>query len=257
VQRETRRTIAAVSDDSIPPAEHDIKDRPQGAGWGIETVFVGLLLLLVVSFLIDSLYTAIAGAKSDDAATTLGELLVGLAGPWVAFFGASAYAAWGRPGSWSGQLGLKFSLPNDLLAGFSLGVLGQVMVAVIYLPVRLISSKAANSVSNVAKNDTAAAHGWRWIPVGICIALIAPVAEELFFRGVTLRAFTRKLGPLAGIFFSGLIFGLAHFEGIQTPALVVFGWILGWYATRTGRIGPTIFAHMTFNGITLAALALS
>ena len=96
--------------------------------------------------------------------------------------------------------------------------------------------------------------GSRW---SLALALLAPLFEELFFRGVALRSITRRFNANIGIVATGLIFGAAHFQGIQTPALVAFGWLLAWRATKTGRLGETILTHATFNGITLLGLALS
>ena len=53
---------------------------------------------------------------------------------------------------------------------------------------------------------------------------------------------------------SALFFGVVHFEPLQTPALVLFGLVAGWLVQRYGRLGPSIFAHMAFNAITVAIL---
>ena len=55
----------------------------------------------------------------------------------------------------------------------------------------------------------------------------------------------------------GLVFGLVHFEALQLLALSGFGMMLALIACTTGRLGPGIIAHVTFNTVTFVALATS
>ena len=88
----------------------------------------------------------------------------------------------------------------------------------------------------------------------------APFFEELFFRGVLLRALARLFGTIGGwvgpalaIAVTGVLFGLAHAESLQLLGLAVFGIILSFVAYRTGRLGMNMVAHATFNLTALAA----
>ena len=88
----------------------------------------------------------------------------------------------------------------------------------------------------------------------------APFFEELFFRGVLLRALARLfgtfggwVGPALAIVVTGVLFGLAHAESLQLLGLAVFGIILSFVAYRTGRLGMNMVAHATFNLMALAA----
>jgi membrane protease YdiL (CAAX protease family) len=53
---------------------------------------------------------------------------------------------------------------------------------------------------------------------------------------------------------SAVAFGLAHFELLQLAALILFGLVLALLAERTGRLGPGIVAHATFNAATVLTL---
>jgi membrane protease YdiL (CAAX protease family) len=91
--------------------------------------------------------------------------------------------------------------------------------------------------------------------------------EELFFRGLLLKALVRLLTPLqaaggarvAGVVLAviadGLLFGLAHGEWVQLAGLAVFGMILAAVSYRTGRLGMNIVAHATFNLVAIIAIA--
>ena len=82
------------------------------------------------------------------------------------------------------------------------------------------------------------------------IALVAPVAEEVTFRGVgfgLIAPYTR-VGAILGV---GLAFALAHGLVDAFPIFVVFGSALAWLRDRTGSILPGIAIHASWNAITL------
>ena len=94
-------------------------------------------------------------------------------------------------------------------------------------------------------------------------ALIAPMAEELLFRGFALTAWRRTVGTRAAIVRSSVVFVLAHvllvggdrFEDALKLAFVAgvvripVALALGWIFVRTGSLWASIGLHATFNGI--------
>jgi membrane protease YdiL (CAAX protease family) len=94
-------------------------------------------------------------------------------------------------------------------------------------------------------------------------AVVAPVAEEVLFRGFALTAWTRTVGPRAAIVRSSILFVLAHvlFVGGDTfgqaaglafvggVVRVPIAFVLGWLFVRTGSIWGPIGLHAAFNGI--------
>src|SRR5207248_894152 len=93
--------------------------------------------------------------------------------------------------------------------------------------------------------------------VGLWAGLLGvPIVEELFFRGLVLRSLLRRWGPTASVIGSAVVFGVVHLELLQLPALVVLGLVLGVLVVRTGRLGPSIWAHGAFNAVTVVSLAL-
>jgi membrane protease YdiL (CAAX protease family) len=107
------------------------------------------------------------------------------------------------------------------------------------------------------RNITKSAHGASYILLTIVVVVGAPVVEELFFRGLLLRSLQRRFGDAWAVVGSALVFGLAHFEPLQLPALVALGVVLGIMAVRTKRLGLGIFTHAGFNLVTMIALAVS
>ena len=149
--------------------------------------------------------------------------------------------------------GLRFRL-LDLPLGVAGGVVGTIVTTLLYLPFqgmvdRQDLEKPATDLVNAAH---ATSGGVAMLIIGVCV--VAPVAEEIFFRGIVYRALTRLAGLPAGLVLAGVVFGGAHFELLQLPGLAVFGMLLCALFHRTGRLGPGIVAHCTFNAITVVQL---
>jgi hypothetical protein len=66
-----------------------------------------------------------------------------------------------------------------------------------------------------------------------------------------------RLAPVVSVGLTALVFALAHFEALQFLGLAAFGVVLGCLAWRTGRLGPSIVAHMAFNTVTIVAIVVS
>ena len=88
----------------------------------------------------------------------------------------------------------------------------------------------------------------------VLVVVGAPIIEELFFRGLLLRSIQARWSDTLALVGSSVLFGLAHFELLQLPALVMFGLVAGYCAQRTGRLGMSIWAHVGFNATTVAFL---
>lgn len=82
-------------------------------------------------------------------------------------------------------------------------------------------------------------------------SILAPLAEEILFRGYILRSL-RPFGKRFAIFGSALLFGLFHGNLLQTPYAFLVGLILG-YVTVEYSVGWAILIHV-FNNLVLADL---
>ncbi len=88
---------------------------------------------------------------------------------------------------------------------------------------------------------------------GLLIILIAPFAEEVFFRGFVLGALARRWGLAAGVAASSLMFSLAHGSwALLIPAFVA-GALLSWLYIRTGSLRASVLVHAMQNGVAFAA----
>lgn len=89
--------------------------------------------------------------------------------------------------------------------------------------------------------------------------IMAPLAEELFFRGFIFAGLIRPLGLYGAMAASGLLFGMFHVVDAESaglvPAFAVVGAIFAWVYWRTGSLWPSIGAHVLFNSVSFILLA--
>ncbi len=88
-------------------------------------------------------------------------------------------------------------------------------------------------------------------PIGILsIALLAPILEELLFRGAIQGALHRTVkNPRVAILIASLIFGVVHMNPAQIPFAFLLGMIFGWLYYRTGSLLPGIVGHVLNNSV--------
>lgn len=181
----------------------------------------------------------------------------GLLGLWAGLVGGVVvFSRFRGSGRLTDDVGLSIRWPIDLAVGVVAGVGTQlVLIPLLYLPFEQADPTLRHRLEAPAKTDTAGVHGaWQIALLIVFLSVGAPIVEELFFRGLLLRSLARWLGPIGGVIGSALVFGLAHFELLQLPALILFGLILGVLAQRSGRLGPGIVAHAAFNAVTVVSL---
>jgi uncharacterized protein len=80
-------------------------------------------------------------------------------------------------------------------------------------------------------------------------ALVAPICEEVAFRGHLLPLLGRRLRPGAAIAVSALLFALLHLDPVRFTAVLLLGVVFGWLAWRAGSLWPSIAAHAVNNAI--------
>ena len=82
------------------------------------------------------------------------------------------------------------------------------------------------------------------------IALLAPVVEEVVFRGAILRKLLSGMQSKWGaICISAVMFALVHANPAQMPHAFLMGWLMGWLYMRTGSIVPGVVFHWANNTV--------
>lgn len=109
--------------------------------------------------------------------------------------------------------------------------------------------------------EARAAHGID-LAASIALALVvAPFAEEVFFRGIVFPAFASVTGWRTALVLQAIVFGAVHVNSwdmlpVAIP-LAVVGGCAAWLYRRTGSLAVPILVHATFNAVNYAMLRTS
>ncbi len=90
----------------------------------------------------------------------------------------------------------------------------------------------------------------------ITTVVLAPLFEELVFRGVLLPVLAKGVGSFWGIIVSALVFALAHLSVGELAPLFVLGIGLSILRLSSGRLFPCMLMHSLWNGVTFTSLLL-
>ena len=90
----------------------------------------------------------------------------------------------------------------------------------------------------------------------VAALLVAPILEELVFRGIALPALLKHTSYAFAIVSISALFALVHFHLPSTPALFVIAIACSLAYLKTGSIYVPMVMHAAFNGTTLVALFL-
>jgi membrane protease YdiL (CAAX protease family) len=140
-----------------------------------------------------------------------------------------------RPKSWPRATGLV------------LGVLAATYVA---------SGLVAAAIGSGGQPDQALPDFWDGSRAGqfalmfIVIAVVAPIVEELTFRGLGFGLLS-GFGSRNALLATAVLFGLYHGFVIALPLFVIAGLALGWLRMRTGSVYPCMVMHGLFNASAL------
>ncbi len=87
----------------------------------------------------------------------------------------------------------------------------------------------------------------------LTIVIIAPIFEEIIFRGIILDGFLKKFSANKSILLSSLLFAIIHLNPWQGIGAFIAGLFLGWIYFKTQSIIPCIAIHLTNNLISFIA----
>lgn len=138
----------------------------------------------------------------------------------------------------------KSTTPLVIFAGFSVCLTVNVLGGILMQLINIILSPTGLELKTP---DIAMDYGTAGnILMFVYAVLIAPITEELLFRGLILRAFQRT-GRTFAIVASALLFGMIHGNFLQTVPAFLMGMVMGYVAVRCGSILPAIGIHMLNN----------
>jgi membrane protease YdiL (CAAX protease family) len=235
----------------VAATQHQMPPKP----WGIPAILLALLLPLTLWG--SSLAVAIAQGTPSDLSN--GEIVAGLVFTIVldcVFIGlAAGLSLWRYRLGW-GALGLR-RFDSDLwwfpLAAAAAAHVGIVIYTAVVMLVGLDAAAPQQDLDQFFKSRAV-------LPLaGVATVIMAPLAEEIFFRGFIFAGLVRPLGLRVAMVLSGFLFGAFHVTGPDTVGLVVpfgvVGMLFAWVYYRTGSLWTSIATHFLFNLVSFAILA--
>jgi membrane protease YdiL (CAAX protease family) len=255
--------VPAAGPQPAQAGDEDVRvPRTTGAAWGwVAFGVAGWLAGQVVSIVLLVVVAGVNGHSHDLSALLRrspqpGWIVVcGLVGLWAGFLGAVVLAS---KSSGTGHVlaDMRWGFRRrDPLIGIGVGVVGQfVLLPLLYIPLQFFVPHLSEKLDQPAKHLTGGFRGSEVALIAFLTVVVVPIVEELTFRGLMLRGFLRgfaragrTLGPALAVVATGIAFGLAHVEPLQFLGLMAFGIVLAVLAYKSDRLGPSIFAHGTFN----------
>lgn len=219
---------------------------PWGAGEAVLVLFAGLIAgglfapLLVLPFDSD---------LNSKPALLVAQFLFALAMFVFALLVASRWKRAGLRGA-LGLLGFRKARPRQF--GIALLVLCGYYALALLFAAFVLTPEQDDIAGELGLRDGNAAIV---VLAVLTIAVVAPVAEEVFFRGMLFAGLRTRFSLWPAAILSGLAFGIPHVTSGATAAipLSIFGFALAWVYNRTGSIWPCILIHVLNNSIALVA----
>jgi uncharacterized protein len=244
VLRETCETAGDMETNlAAPPVA---ERRPGGfpySNWGPGAAVLGVVLALGTGIVL-AVPAALIGHKPNGDLTTFGNVGAQLATVLGFLMVPMAVAAQ------RGAVGVPEILRRLGVRRFRLSALKWMAALVgVYL---LFATLYSALILEPHQEDIAEGFG-TWPVQVLLIAILAPVSEEVCFRGMLYGGLREKLPRLGAALLSGVIFGGLHaLTGLSAvPPLIVLGFLFCLLYEKTGSIVPGILLHMLNNSVAL------
>ena len=211
-------------------------------GWAAVSILVGAATYAVA--------TVVAPGLAADSVTLTAVIVFEV----YALLVGSLYVFLGRAGGLHDVLRLRFTSKEDLLLGVAVGLFSWSVVVVAYLAVGLLDD-LLDALMFYVGSDGGRLGSLGPIVAGLSLlraCLVAPLAEELLFRGALFGWLRRRLPAWPAILVSAVLFGAVHISPILMPAGFILGVGLGWLRERTGSILPGLVFHIANNAVVVA-----
>ncbi len=211
-------------------------------------VALGALLTLLVR-----------GAGAPPAAGSIGRMLAGVLG----FQGAALFLVWLFVRQHGLGWGEAFGLRNR--PGYAL-LLGTLVVFGFFPVGRMLQLLSISFLTWLGLDPTAqsavemlrlASPGPGLIGFALATVVVAPVAEELVFRGILYPAIKSAGFPLLALWGTAALFAVIHFNLAIFLPLLVLALVLTWLYEKTDNLLATVAAHSVFNAVNLGLYFLS
>lgn len=228
---------------------------PEGAVrppvWPAWFAWVGFLVGIAGVLVLVGTVAAIVGADGESPAfVVIATLVQGAVFVGTAVWFASRVAP---PKAW--HFGLRPARLWPAVGWAALAMFSFYLVSGIYSA--LVQPDAAQDVVESLGGDEGT---FGLVIAGLMVIAVAPVVEEIFFRGFFYRALRSRFSTLVAAGMNGLLFGSIHFNGsaeslLIIPPLALLGALFCLVYEKTGSLYPVIGMHAFNNALAYAVQA--
>jgi len=208
--------------------------------WGIPDAIIPLL-----GFVIISVVVAVAAESIGLPLPWL--LLLGITLPWVALAGWPLLTTAFQGNGPRIDLGLRLTW-SDVGWGVIGGVAALMAGGAIALALTAVFGDFTSAAADVGEELRDEGPYLAVVAFALCVAIGAPIAEEIAFRGMAYNALAKRgLNTAWVIALTTVAFSLFHLEPVRAPILLASGLVLGVLRWRTRSLGAPIVAHAVNN----------
>lgn len=161
---------------------------------------------------------------------------------------------------------LGFAVQGRDVFYLGIGLLLQLALAVLFLPLSSFLFPDGDSAQQVGSALSGLETTTARVAAMVTAVVIAPVTEELIFRGVLVKTQEHR-SPRMTMVVTALVFAAFHLLGLDPsrmleaaavvlPQLFLVGLLLAWVTLRSKRLGPAIFIHSGFNLLAAVVILL-
>jgi len=211
---------------------------------------------VLLTFIIWIVSSAVIGIATYAALRTFAPLWATTDGPTVVIvaevyflFLASVFVVFGGWVGLGDKLHFRYTSSGDLLLALGVyvitlgaGVLLYWMLSPVLGPLPQTLFQILQNASDMSRLAAADPIMWFFIIVRAC--LLAPLMEELLFRGLLFSWLRPHVSAWLTIFLTAIAFMSIHYYPILFPFALVFGLVAGWIRERTGSSLPMVVAHV-------------
>jgi len=229
--------------------------------WGMGDVVIGLVLWIVGGIAAVAVLLAIGDDSTSLDELSLAALTVSLVSGWPGLLGWPMIATrFKGQRSMARDFGLAIR-PIDLAWGLLGGFVALVVSTFGSVLWTVFSGSSVPTNTDILPKAPGAGTVMALL---VLVAVCTPIVEEIFFRGLFLRAVGRRWNLTVGVIASSLVFGLLHVQGsslgeaaFMTLVTAGYGAVFALLVVRAGgRLGPAIIAHMCVNTVGVLATVL-
>lgn len=235
-----------------PPPEPPPSRDPGGPGWPLWTAFVALITAFVLGNVLGGIVYGIADASGYDVDDPPAGYLMAAN---LVFQGSLLASALMFARFYGGVSAAKLGLrPVRFLTGLTWAA-AALIAYYVFQAVWISALGLENESDEITDRLEADPSTATVVGIAIFAVVIAPIVEEVFFRGFVFGALRSSMPPVAAAAGTGLLFGGVHAFGSPIGFLVplaMLGFLLSLLYWKTGSLLPCIALHVVNNSVALS-----